>query len=122
MRCWAKGSAQYVFVAVIATSVDLDLNRATNWVDMSGADNRRLIAQGKVDAYLAFPPDAQALRSRKIGHTLLNSATDRSRWQYFCRLLLANQEFVRKNPITTKRAARAILKASEICASDPASA
>ena len=72
-----KGSAQYVFVASIATSVGLDPNRDIHWVDMSGADSQRVLAQGKIDAYLAFPPDAQELRARKVGRVLLNSATDR---------------------------------------------
>ena len=31
----------------------------------------------------------------------------------------ANREFAQKNPVATKRALRAILKGSEICASDP---
>ena len=114
-----RGSAQYIFLASIATSVGLDPNRDINWIDMSGADSQRVLAEGKIDAYLAFPPDAQALRARKVGRVLLNSATDRPWSQYFCCLLVANQAFVQKNPIAAKRAMRAILKASEMCVSDP---
>jgi NitT/TauT family transport system substrate-binding protein len=33
--------------------------------------------------------------------------------------VLANQEFVRKHPVATKRAFRAILKATDICALEP---
>ena len=50
---------------------------------------------------------------------MLNSALDRPWSQYFCCLVAANREFARKNPIATKRALRAIIKGSEICASDP---
>ena len=114
-----KGSAQYVFVASIITSVGLDPNRDIRWVDMSGAHSRRVLAEGKIDAYLAFPPDGQELRARKVGFALLNSAIDRPWSQYFCCLLVANAEFARKNPIATKRAMRAILKASELCAAEP---
>ena len=32
---------------------------------------------------------------------------------------MANREFVRKNPVATKRALRALLKAANICAIDP---
>ena len=39
--------------------------------------------------------------------------------QYFCCILAGSREFVRKNPVATKRALRAILKANEICSADP---
>src|SRR5262249_59136480 len=47
------------------------------------------------------------------------SATDRPWSQYFCCLLTASKDFVRKNPIATRRALRAILKSADICATDP---
>jgi NitT/TauT family transport system substrate-binding protein len=114
-----RGSAPYIFLASIATSIGLDPNRDINWFDISQGDKERLLADGKIDAYLAFPPDGQELRARKVGHTLLNSAVDRPWSQYFCCLVSANQEFVRKNPVAAKRALRAILKASEMCVTDP---
>jgi NitT/TauT family transport system substrate-binding protein len=114
-----KGSAQHVFLASIATSVGLDPNRDIDWVDHPPADAKRLLAEGKIDAFLGFPPDPQELRARKIGRVLLNSGIDRPWSQYFCCLVAANTEFVRKHPIAAKRALRAILKASELCAGDP---
>jgi len=50
---------------------------------------------------------------------LLNSAVDRPWSEYFCCLVSANRDFVQRNPVATKRALRAILKGSEICASNP---
>jgi len=44
---------------------------------------------------------------------------DRPWSQYFCCLLVGNREFVRKHPVATKRAMRAILKSAEICAIAP---
>jgi NitT/TauT family transport system substrate-binding protein len=115
----SKGSGQHVFLASIATSVGLDPNRDINWVDHPPAEGKRLLAEGKVDAYLGFPPDPQELRANKIGRVLLNSSTDRPWSQYFCCMLAANKEFAQRNPIATKRVLRAILKASELCAADP---
>ncbi len=115
----AKGSAQHVFLASIAASVGLDPNRDINWVDHPPAEGKRLLAEGKIDAYLGFPPDPQELRAHKVGHVLLNSGTDRPWSQYFCCLVGANTEFMRKHPVATKRALRSILKASELCAADP---
>ena len=113
-----KGSAQHVFLASIATSVGLDPNRDIDWVDHPPAEGKRLLAAGKIDAYLGFPPDPQELRANKVARVLLNSGTDRPWSQYFCCLVAANAEFARQNPIATRRALRSILKASELCAAD----
>jgi NitT/TauT family transport system substrate-binding protein len=77
------------------------------------------LADGKIDAYLGFPPDPQELRAKKVGHVVVNSATDRPWSQYFCCMVAANREFVRRNPAATKRALRAILKGDRICAPEP---
>jgi NitT/TauT family transport system substrate-binding protein len=114
-----KGSAQHVFLASIATSVGLDPNRDINWVDQPAAEGKRLLAEGKIDAYLGFPPDPQELRANKVGRVLLNSGTDRPWSQYFCCMVAANKGFAQKHPVATKRVLRAILKASELCAADP---
>jgi NitT/TauT family transport system substrate-binding protein len=34
-------------------------------------------------------------------------------------MMVANREFVQKNPVATKRVLRAILKAADLCAQDP---
>ena len=115
----SKGSAQHIFLASIATSVGLDPNRDIHWADHPSAEGKRLLAEGKIDAYLGFPPDPQELRASKVGHVLLNSAVDRPWSQYFYCLVAANREFASKHPIAAKRALRAILKASELCASEP---
>jgi NitT/TauT family transport system substrate-binding protein len=50
---------------------------------------------------------------------VVNSAVDRPWSQYFCCLLVGNRAFVRKHPVATKRALRAILKAADVCALEP---
>jgi len=50
---------------------------------------------------------------------IVNSAVDLPWSQYFCCVVAANREFVRQNPVATKRALRAILKATDICALEP---
>ncbi len=115
----ARGSAPHIFLASIATSVGLDPSQDIRWDYRPVAEAKQMLAEGSIDAMLAFPPDAQELRAKRIGHVVLNSAVDRPWSQYFCCLVSANREFVQRNPVATKRALRAILKASEICASDP---
>ena len=78
-----------------------------------------LFAQGKIDAFLGFPPEPQELRARNIGHVLVNSAVDRPWSQYFCCMLSANAAFIEKHPVATKRVLRAILKAADLCVTEP---
>jgi NitT/TauT family transport system substrate-binding protein len=47
---------------------------------------------------------------------LLNSSVDRPWSHYFCCMVAGNREFVRKHPVASKRAVRAILKAASLCA------
>ena len=115
----APGSAQHIFLASIATSVGVDPNRDINWSYAPSAEAKQALAEERIDAFLAFPPDAQELRAKGVGHVLFNSAMDRPWSQYFCCLVSANRDFVQRNPVATKRALRAILKGSEICASNP---
>ena len=112
-------SAQHLFLASIAASIGLDAERDLDWSTQAPEEAMRLFAEGRIDGFLAFPPDAQALRAKHIGHVVLNSAIDRPWSQYYCCMAVANREFVQKNPIATKRALRAIIKASDICARDP---
>jgi NitT/TauT family transport system substrate-binding protein len=53
------------------------------------------------------------------GHVVVNTAVDRPWSQYFCCMVAGNQEFIRKHPVATKRALRAILKAADVCALEP---
>ena len=112
-------SGPHIFLASIATSIGLDPNRDIRWASHPPSEAKQLLAEGRIDAFLGFPPDPQELRAKKIGRVLLNSAVDRPWSQYFCCLIAANREFARKHPVATKRATRAILKATDLCASNP---
>jgi NitT/TauT family transport system substrate-binding protein len=68
---------------------------------------------------MGFPPEAQELRAKKIGPVVVNSAVDRPWSQYFCCMVAANRQLVRKYPVATKRAVRAFLKAADVCALEP---
>jgi NitT/TauT family transport system substrate-binding protein len=113
------GSAQHVFLSSMLAHVGLDPRKDVNFVEQPAAECKRLLAEGKVDAYLAFPPDSQELRALKVGHVVVNSTVDRPWSHYYCCIATGHREFVRKHPIATKRALRAILKAADICALEP---
>jgi NitT/TauT family transport system substrate-binding protein len=116
------GGMQHLFVSVMASYVGLDPRRDISFVTHTTADSMRLLGEGKIDAYLGFPPDPQEMRAKKIGHVVVNSAVDRPWSQYFCCIIAGNREFVRRHPVATKRALRAILKSADVCALEPARA
>ena len=109
-------SAQHAFVASIIGHVGLDPRRDINWVVVKQEDLIRQLTDGKVDATMLTPPQTYVWRAKKIGHVILNMTTDRPWSQYFCCVLAGNRDFVRKNPVATKRAMRAILKGANLCA------
>ncbi len=113
------GSPHHVFLASMVAYVGLDPGKDINWVTYAPADAMRLLAEGKIDALVGFPPVPQELRARKIGHVVVSSATDRPWSQYFCCIAAANRDFARKHPVATKRAVRAMLKATDMCALEP---
>jgi len=113
------GLTQHVFLASMVAHVGLDPNKDVNFVAHPAAEAKQLLAEGKVDAYLGFPPDPQELRDKKIGRVIINSSVDRPWSQYFCCFVIANRAFAQKHPVATKRALRAILKATDMCAREP---
>lgn len=109
------GPGQSLNKAVGSGKADLTIT----WVVHPPAESIRLLGEAKIDAYMAFPPDTQELRAKKIGHVLVDIGVDRPWSQYFCCIVVGNRDFVRKNPVATKRALRALLKANDICALEP---
>jgi NitT/TauT family transport system substrate-binding protein len=114
--------SDYTFLASILAYVGLDPRKDVRWSIVPSAEAKRLLAEGKVDGVLATPPDPQEPRAKGIGHSVVNSIKDRPWSQYFCCMVVSHREFVRKNPVATKRALRAILKAADACAAGPARA
>ena len=118
----ALGSGKHVYAALMVAYVGLDPQKDIEWVVGSSADPLEPFADGKVDAFLGWPPEPQELRARKIGRLILSTTTDKPWSQYFCCMLIGNREFVRFHPVATKRVLRAIIKADEICAARPEAA
>jgi NitT/TauT family transport system substrate-binding protein len=113
------GLPTHVFLASMVAYVGLDPGKDINWVVHPPAEAMQLLAEGKVDALIAFPPGPQELRAKQIGRAVVSSALDRPWSEYFCCMAVANREFARNHPVATKRALRALLKATDICALEP---
>ena len=118
----AAGSLPHQLVTLMAAQVGLDPAKDIHWVTDPAVKPIELFVQGKIDAFLGFPPEPQDLRARHIGHVIVNTAVDRPWSQYFCCMLAGSPEFVREYPVATKRVLRAVLKATDLCATEPARA
>ncbi len=115
-----SGAPDHLFVAALLAYVGIDPRKEVKWVAKKNySEMVSTFAKGEADAILAFPPMPQELRRMNLGHVILDATQDRPWSQYFCCMFAGRTEFVNKHPIATKRALRAILKATDLCAQDP---
>lgn len=114
-----KGGVEHVYTSLFVASVGLHPDRDINWVEHPWDESIRLFRLGEIDAFFAGPPESLELRAENIGHVLVDNAVDRPWSQYFCCVVTGHREFVRSNPIATKRALRALLKATSLCSLEP---
>src|SRR6516165_11851216 len=104
---------------MMAAFVGLDPKKDLTIIDDPQAKPLDQFIQGKLDAYMALPPEPQLLHARGFGDVIVRTATDRPWSQYFCCTLAARRDYVARNPVATKRVIRAMLKAADLCASEP---
>ena len=104
---------------MMAAFVGLDPKKDLTIINDPDAKPLDQFIQGKLDAYMALPPEPQLLHARGFGEVIVRTATDRPWSQYFCCTLAGNKEYVARHPAATKRVIRAILKAADLCASQP---
>jgi NitT/TauT family transport system substrate-binding protein len=112
------GAADHLLVGAMASYVGLN-PAEIDWVADPSVSQVELFKAGKVDAFIGFPPDPKQPCPRNVGHVVVNIAHDRPWSQYFCCMVTANAGFFRNNPVATKRAMRAILRATDICHKQP---
>ena len=113
------GGAQHAMLSSMAAYVGVDPRSDIHWRTQLPPAGKQLYIDGKVNAYLGFPPETQELRARGIGPVIVNTATDKPWSQYVCCMLVASREFPEKYPHATKRVMRALIRAAEICSREP---
>ena len=119
----AVGSGEHIFMSSMLAYVGIDPKTEIEWVKtQSVANNMAAFSDGRADALFAFPPQPQKLKEMKLGHVIVDGTHDRPWSQYICCLVSGSRDFVAKNPVATRRALRAILKAADLCAQEPARA
>jgi NitT/TauT family transport system substrate-binding protein len=119
---WAgavKNDGPHIFFSTIVSYVGMDPRTDVNYVWVSKDEAIRQFQDGKIDAFMSFPPGAHELMHMGRGHLLVDTNVDKPWSQYFCCMVSGHSDFINKNPIATKRALRAILKATDIVSRDP---
>jgi NitT/TauT family transport system substrate-binding protein len=64
--------------------VGLDPAKDPRWVTDPSLQPIDLFVEGKIDAFLAVPPELQEVRARNIGHVIASSINDRPWSQCYC--------------------------------------
>jgi NitT/TauT family transport system substrate-binding protein len=111
-------AASPALLKLMSAQVGLDPEKDFQWIIDPKVKPLDLFAEGKIDAFLGFPPEPQELRARHAGHVILDTTVDRPWSEYFCCMLGGNREYVRRHPVATKRVLRAILRADHLCVTD----
>jgi NitT/TauT family transport system substrate-binding protein len=112
------GGTGHALLATMVAYVGLNPRRDINWVTHRPTEMAGLLQEGKIDAFVALAPFSTELRSRGA-RVIMSGTLDRPWSQYFCCFVIGHREFVRKNPVATKRALRAILKGADMCSLRP---
>jgi NitT/TauT family transport system substrate-binding protein len=114
------GSGDHILLSTMLAYVGTNPQQEVTWITGKELRNAMdLFVEGKADAFVGYAQEPAELRAKKVGHVIVDTAQDRPWSQYFCCMVVANRDFTQRNPIATKRALRAILKAADICAAEP---
>ena len=112
-------SAEYIWFNTMVAYIGLDPRKDIEWVVHPYEEWGELLETDEVDAIMLWPPAVQEFREKQIGHVVMSTTTDQPWRDYFCCMVFGNRDFIEQSPIATKRALRAILKATDLCAIDP---
>ena len=121
-KVWAWSdmvSGPVVFFKALIAYVGLDPDKDVHYVTVSKDEALEMFKRGEIDAFMSFPPGPQQLRAQGIGKELVNTNVDKPWSQYFCCSVIANRDFIRENPVATRRAIRALMRANDMIAENP---
>jgi NitT/TauT family transport system substrate-binding protein len=115
----------YAFFATLLGYVGIDPLKDVEFIAAgTGAGMISAFIEGRADAVLAAATNGPLFRRlpKLPGQRILATMTDKPWSQYLCCTLMADRDWARQNPIATKRVTRAVLRATDAAAKDPARA
>jgi NitT/TauT family transport system substrate-binding protein len=104
--------------------VGIDARKDVNFVADPNANTVERFVQGRSDAILALSNQVPILRAsaKNPGKLLIDMHVDGTWSRYYCCQLIVNRDWAQQNPNATKRVTRALLRANDRVAKDPAAA
>jgi NitT/TauT family transport system substrate-binding protein len=121
-KVWALGNISahpMIFFKALVAYVGLDPDKDIQYAEVSNEEGIEMFKRGEIDAFMSFPPGPQQIRAEGIGHTLVDTNVDRPWSQYFCCMILGGKDFIKNNPIATRKVIRSMLRANDMVAQDP---
>lgn len=116
----------FVFFAALLGYVGIDPLKDVHFVEAGADEYSTMISayvEGRADAVLAGGVQGPILRRLKApGHVIFDTMTTKPWSQYGCCHLVAHRDWARRNPNAAKRVTRAMLRATDAAAKDPARA
>jgi NitT/TauT family transport system substrate-binding protein len=110
--------------AAMLAYVGIDPRKDVNFVPDPDANVVSSFVDGKSDAVLVLSNQVPMLRAspKNRGKLLIDMKVDGTWSKYYCCQLIVNRDWARQNPNATKRVTRALLRANDRVARDPAAA
>jgi NitT/TauT family transport system substrate-binding protein len=110
--------------AAMFAYVGIDPRKDVNFAADPDANVITSFLDGKSDAVLALSTQVPMLRAspKNRGKLLIDMHVDGTWSKYYCCQLIVNRDWAKQNPNATKRVTRALLRANDRVARDPAAA
>lgn len=115
----------YAWFATLLAYIGIDPLKDVQFIaGGDGAGMNSAFIEGRADASLAGSATGPRFRRlpKSPGHVILETMTDKPWSQYLCCTLIAQRDWAHQNPIAAKRVTRALLRATDRAAKDPARA
>jgi NitT/TauT family transport system substrate-binding protein len=115
----------YAWFATLLAYIGIDPLKDVQFI--AGGDGPGMnsaFIEGRSDAVLTGSATGPRFKRlpKSPGHVILETMTDKPWSQYLCCTLVAQRDWARQNPIAAKRVTRALLRATDRAAKDPARA
>ena len=120
-KVWARTimTLPHVFFRALIAYVGLDPDNDVEYVEVPKNEAIEMFMRGELDAFMSFPPGPQRLQAAGVGHALVDTNVDRPWSQYYCCMITGRRDFIRNNPIATRKVIRSILRANDLVSQDP---
>jgi NitT/TauT family transport system substrate-binding protein len=73
----AFGTGPELLLSLMTAEVGLDPKKDLRWIADPRVKPKDLFIEGRIDAFLSFPPEPQELRARHIGRVIFDTTVDR---------------------------------------------